>query len=77
VLLAITSPGDHPKDAVLKMDMDKLGITPQLPWQEFVGVRALCAEEKAPAPELDHYGGRLTLKGIPAKGGRLVAIRKH
>jgi hypothetical protein len=26
---------------------------------------------------LDYYGGKLTIRGIPAKRGRLVTVRKY
>ncbi len=65
------------KNAVIKLDLAVLGLEQKLIWQEFIGVRQLHAEEKAPAPSLNYYGGTLTLKGIPAKGGRLVTVRKY
>jgi len=78
VMLAIYNSDQRAaKDAVLNLDLDALGLKQKLIWQEFVGVRQLCAEDKAPTPELDYYGGTLKLKGIPAKGGRLVAVRKY
>jgi hypothetical protein len=63
--------------AALKLDLDKLGVEQKLIWQELVGVRQLYAEDKAPGPAFDYYGGTLTLKGLPAQGGRLVTIRKY
>ena len=39
--------------------------------------RALPAWVEGGLPELDFYGRRLTLRGIPTKAGRLVAIRKY
>jgi len=77
VLLAVINAGDGPRDAVLRVDLDKLGITPRLPWQEFVGVRQLHAELNAPAPTLDFYGRTLSLRAIPPRGGRVVSIRRH
>jgi hypothetical protein len=62
---------------VIKLDLDKLGLKQKLIWQEFIGVRQLVAEDKAPGPQFDYYGGTLTLKGIPAKGGRLIVVRKY
>jgi hypothetical protein len=59
------------------VDLDALGLRQKLIWQEFVRVRQLCAEDKALAPELDYYSGKLTLKAVPAKSGRLVMIRKY
>lgn len=78
VLLAVYNADEKAaKDAVLKVDLAALGLKQKLIWQEFVGVRQLYAEEKAPAPSLDYYGGTLTLRGIPAQGGRLVTIRRY
>jgi len=65
------------KDAVLKLDLDALNLTPKLPWQEFLGLRDLQKDEKAPRATLDYYAGKLSLKAIPPKGGRIVAIRRH
>jgi hypothetical protein len=65
------------KDAVIKVDLDKLGLTPQLPWQDFIGVRDLYAEEKAPATVLDFYGRTLTVKALPPHRARLIGIRRY
>lgn len=78
ILLAVQNSDEKAaQDAVLKVDLDALGLTPKLPWQDFIGVRQIYAEDKAPAPSLDFYGRTLTLKGIPPKGGRLVAVRRY
>jgi len=78
VMLAVyNSDEKEPKTAVLTVDLDALGLKQKLIWQEIVGVRQLYAEDNAPAPVLDYYGGKLSLSGIPAKGGRIVAIRKY
>ncbi|MBM3880829.1 MAG: hypothetical protein FJ387_14115 [Verrucomicrobia bacterium] len=65
------------KDAVLKLDLAVLGVEQKLIWQEFVGVRQLHAEDKAPGPEFDYDGRTLTLKGLPAQGSRLVVVRRY
>jgi hypothetical protein len=78
VLLAVHNSDEKAaKDAVIKVDLDALGLRQKLVWQEFVRVRQLYAEDKALAPELDYYSGKLTLKAVPAKSGRLVMIRKY
>ncbi len=77
MLLVYNSDEKAAKDAVLKLDLAALGLEQKLIWQQLVGVRQLYAQENAPAPSLDYYGGTLTLKGLPAKGGRLVAIRRY
>ncbi len=78
VLLLVHSADEKvAKDAVLKLDLEALHLTPKLPWQEFLGVRDLQKDEKAPGAMLDYYAGKLTLKAIPPKGGRIVAIRRY
>ena len=78
VLLAVQNTDDKAaKDAVLKLDLGGLGLEQKLIWQEFIDVRQFFAEEKAPGPSLDYYGRTLTLKALPAKSGRLVAVRKY
>jgi len=78
VLLAVQNSDEKAaQDAVIKLDLDALGLAPKLPWQDFLGVRQLYAEDKAPGPALDFYGRTLTLKAIPPKGGRLVVIRRY
>jgi hypothetical protein len=72
MLVVHNSDGEAARTAQLKVDLDALGLAPELEWQEVVGVRQLYAEDQAPAPE-----GMVTLKGIPPRGGRLVAIRKY
>ncbi len=78
ILLAVYNSDEQArKDVTLNVDLDLLNLAPELKWQEFIGVRQLHAEEKAPAPALDFYGRKLTLKGIPARVGRLVTIRRY
>jgi len=78
ILLAVSNTDEQaPKDAVLTVDLDKLGLKQRLIWQEIIGARQLCPEANAPASVLDYYGGTLILKALPPKGGRLVAIRKY
>jgi len=77
LLLVHNSDEKVAKDAVLTLDLDALNLTPKLPWQEFLGVRDIQKDEKAPGAMLDYYVGKLTLKAIPPKGGRIVAIRRY
>jgi len=78
VLLAVYNADEQAaKDAVLNVDLKALNLTPKLPWQDFIGVRTLYAENKAPRASLDYYGNKLTLKSIPPKAGRLVAVRRY
>ena len=78
VMLAVYNTNEAAaKDAVIKLDLAALGLEQKLIWQELIGVRQLVAEDKATGPQFDYYGGTLTLKGIPAKGGRLIVVRKY
>ncbi len=78
VLLLVHNPDEKAsKDAVLTLDIDALNLTPRLPWQEFLGVRDIQKDEKALAAILDYYAGKLILKAIPPKDGRIVAIRRY
>jgi hypothetical protein len=77
VLLAVINSGDQPRDAVLSVDLDALGLTPKLAWQEFIGVRDFNQGEKQPAAVLDFHGRTLTLKNLPPKAVRLVGMRKY
>ena len=65
------------KDAVIKVDLAKLGLTPQLPWQEFIGVRDLNQAGKDPVATLDYYGQTLTVKSVAPHGSRLIGLRKY
>jgi hypothetical protein len=77
VLLAVINPGDQPRDAVLKLDLDVFGLTPKLVWQEFIGVRDLPRSEQDPAATLDFYGRTLIIRALPPRALRLVAVRKY
>ncbi len=77
VMLAVYNTGDKPAaSVVLKLDLDKLHLTPQLPWQEFIGIRDLYKTAGAGAITFDFYARTLTITGLPPKGGRLVGIRR-
>jgi hypothetical protein len=77
LLLAVINPSDQPRDAVLKLDLDALGLTPKLVWQEFIGVRDLLKSEQDPAATLDFYGRTLTVRALPSRTLRLAAVRKY
>ena len=77
VLLAIANTGKQLQDATLKLDLDKLGLTPALVWQQFIRVRDLNKGEKEGAAVLDYYGRTLTIKGIQPQALRLIAIRRY
>ena len=65
------------KDAVMKVDLDRLNLTPQLPWQEFVGIRDLEKGKDEPASRLDFYKRTLTVPALLPHTGRLIGIRRY
>ena len=77
VLLAVANPGDQAKDAVVKLDLDTLGLTPRRVWQDFLRVRDLNQGAKDSAAALDFYGRSLAIKAVAPKTVRLVAVRRY
>lgn len=69
--------GKARKDAVVKIDLDKLELVPRLPWQEFVGVRDLAKGEKEPKTTLDFYGRTLKIPALDPHTGRVVGVRLY
>ena len=65
------------KDAVIKVDLDRLGLVPSLRWQEFINVRDLNRGEKADEAKLDFYGRTLSVKSMRPNSVRLICIRKY
>jgi len=66
------------KTATLKVDLEKLGLLPELPWQEFVRARAIV--ETLPnnqQPGLDVPQRRLTVPALAPRTARLISIRKY
>jgi hypothetical protein len=78
VLLGVHNTGETAQDAVLGVDLDALGLTPRLPWQEFVGVRDLWKTDDEAAPaSLDFHGRTLAVEGLAPGAVRLVGIRRY
>ncbi len=78
VMFAVYNKDETAKqDATLNLDLAVLGLEQKLIWQEFTDVRQLLAEEKAPTPAFDYDGAKLTVPGLPPKGGRLVTVRRY
>lgn len=74
VLLAITNPTDKDAGTVtLGIDLDKLNLTPQLPWQEFIRVKDFDNGNAA----LDFWNRKLTVPGVKAHGVRFVGVRRY
>jgi len=65
------------KDVSLTVDLDKLGLVPQLPWQEFIGVRMLYSRPGAPGIDLDFHGRTLKVKKLAPHEGRFFGIRRY
>jgi hypothetical protein len=80
VLLAVVNTGDKPLDAVLKLDLTALNLTPRLPWQEFARLRDFTSEPpggKAAPAVLDFHGGTLTIKAFAPRTVRLIGLRRY
>ncbi|MCC6580246.1 MAG: hypothetical protein IT440_07365 [Phycisphaeraceae bacterium] len=65
------------KDVTLKIDLDTLKLMPQLPWQEFVGVRDIYKDEKDASATLDVESRAITVKALAPHRGRLIGIRRY
>ena len=65
------------KDVAVKIDLDTLGLTPKLPWQEFVGMRDLYKRADDPASGFDYSSRTLTLKELKPHSARFIGIRKY
>ncbi len=79
VLLAVENTDrTHAQDATIAVDLDALGLTPQLPWQEFVGVRDLWqTDDQAPPAALDYHNRTLAVEGLAPQAVRLISIRRY
>jgi len=76
--LSVANTFDMPrKDVVLNVDLEKLNLLPELPWQEFIGVRDFVRGEKDPPAKMDFYSRTLTLKTLQPNSGRLIGIRRY
>ena len=65
-------------DAVIEVDLDALGLTPRLSWQEFVGVRDLWrSDNQAPPATLDYHARSLAVEDIAPRAVRLIGIRRY
>jgi hypothetical protein len=66
------------KDVTLKIDLEGLNLVPQMPWQEFVGVRDLWTpDQTAPASTLDFHQATLSVPALQTHTLRLIGIRKY
>jgi hypothetical protein len=75
----------HAKDVTLKVDLDALGLVPQRPWQEFIGLRVVedageygrQAMPKDPDPTLDFHGRTVTIPAVQPHTARIIGLRKY
>lgn len=79
VLLAVQNTHrEQVQDATIELDLDALGLTPQLPWQEFVGVRDLWQTyDQAPPASLDYHNRTLAIEDMAPQAVRLIGIRRY
>ena len=70
-----TGSGKKPADLKVKLDLKSLGLTPELPWQEFIQVRDF-APGTQPS-KLNYDEGELLLPKVAPGSGRWVGIRRY
>lgn len=73
VLFAVTNTGDKDQPVTIDVDLDKLGLVPKLPWQEFIRVRDFDGGNAS----LDFYGRKLSLGNLKPGQVRLVGVRRY
>jgi hypothetical protein len=73
VLFAVTNTGDKEQPVTIDVDLDKLGLTPKLPWQEFIRVRDFDGGNAS----LDFYARKLTLGNLKPGATGLVGVRRY
>jgi hypothetical protein len=73
VLLAVVNTGEQEVPVTVGVDLDKLGLTPQLPWQEFIRVRDFDGGNA----NLDFHARQLSLGVLKPGQVRRVGIRRY
>jgi hypothetical protein len=73
VLFAVTNTSDKDQPVTIDIAIDKLGLVPQLPWQEFVRVR----DFNGGSSTLDFHGRKLSLGNLKPGQVRLVGVRRY
>jgi hypothetical protein len=73
VLLAVTNKGDKDVAVTLAVDLDALGLTPKLPWQEFIRVRDFNDGNTS----LDFHARKLSLGNVKPNQVRLIGVRRY
>ncbi|HRT93659.1 MAG TPA: hypothetical protein P5532_04515, partial [Planctomycetota bacterium] len=65
------------KDAAIKVDIEKLGLVPRLPWQEFIRVTDVDKGEGELPCQFDFYARALKVPALAPHTGRLISIRRY
>ena len=65
------------RDVSVSVDLDKLGLVPELIWQEFIRTRDLYKRPDTPRARLDFHGRTLNVKDLAPHEGRFVGIRRY
>ena len=65
------------KDVSVSVELDKLGLVPELIWQEFIRTRDRYKRPDTPRANLDFHGRALNVKELAPHEGRFVGIRKY
>lgn len=73
VLFAVTNTSAKAQSVTINVDLDKLGLVPQLPWQEFIRVRDFSGRKAT----LDFESRKLNLGNLKPGEVRLVGVRKY
>jgi hypothetical protein len=79
VMLAVQNmDAEAAQDAAIHIDLDALDLTPQLPWQEFVGLRDLWQTEGESTPaSLDYHQRIVTVEDLAPQAVKLIGIRRY
>ena len=66
------------QDAAIHINLDTLDLTPQFPWQEFVGLRDLWqTESDSPPASLDYHKRIVTIEDLAPHAMKLIGIRRY
>jgi len=65
------------RDVTLKVDLEKLGLVPRRPWQQFVRAHDLQPLPREAACQLDFHARTLKLPRMEPASGRLVIVRLY
>lgn len=78
VLLSVFNyDGKKAKSPTLRIDLDKLGLAPELKWQDFIHIHALEEPDRRLQPTMDFYKRTITVPALAPHTARLVGVRKY